>query len=492
VSRPLLVGIDLGIRTPHSAAIFDPVEGQVLGRRRRVVTGNAGLLELGRAAHELAGDRGVEFVIEPTGTAWRSAARVLRPYGPVLLAPTDALRGMSGLKAAYRKTDQVDAEALARLPLVTQRPLRAITQPPQALERMQTLLRRRTQIVRQSVDEMNMIGALAEQVWPNLPGVLGSGSGDEWAAWARSFLATYLDPRRVIAVGSRRLGAWLEKRGDRDAQRRAVDLVRAAGDAIASLPSDEVVTTLCEQVADDLRELDRTHKRVRALESRIRTIARSVPAIQVLQRIKGVGLVTACTFVAKIEDPRRFSSAKKLRSYCGLVPGRNQSGGRDPQGLRITKAGDRELRRVLYLAAWSARVHDPEMGAFTDRLDARGKHYTASTIAAAAKLAVRMRSLWLRFLNAGEDPAKVEWRSNVKVSGDGRRPREKPRSRPSGDASGNSKEATALKEILPEVLRGLKLGDQARVLDRASKLARPVVEGQRVIRKTSKKKVDDS
>lgn len=287
-------------------------------------------------------------------------------------------------------------------------------------------------------------------------GILSTGPGDEWATWGREFIAKYVDPRRVIAVGAKRLALWLKKQGDRDAERRAQNLIHAAEEAVDLLAADELVATLREQVRDELRAIEHTWKRFRDLEHRIESVARSLPVTAVLRQIKGVGLITACTFVAKIEDPRRFSSAKKLRSNCGLVPGRNQSGKRDPQGLRITKAGDHELRRVLYLAAWSARLHEPDMRVFADRLDARGKHYAASTTAAAAKIAVWMRSLWLRFLSVGEDPAKVQWHRSARREGADGNKYDQPRSGPSGDAPGRSTEPAALSQILPAVAAKLE------------------------------------
>jgi transposase len=66
----------------------------------------------------------------------------------------------------------------------------------------------------------------------------------------------------------------------------------------------------------------------------------------ILQQVNGVGPLTAVTYVLTIEDPHRFKKSRSLGPYLGLRPRHDKSGNRDPQ-LRITKAGDVALRRLL-------------------------------------------------------------------------------------------------------------------------------------------------
>ena len=68
--------------------------------------------------------------------------------------------------------------------------------------------------------------------------------------------------------------------------------------------------------------------------------------IEALCAIKGVGLITAFTFCATVDDFDRFKSGKALASYLGLVPRRHNSGEKNSSG-RITKCGDKTLRRCL-------------------------------------------------------------------------------------------------------------------------------------------------
>jgi transposase len=64
----------------------------------------------------------------------------------------------------------------------------------------------------------------------------------------------------------------------------------------------------------------------------------------------GVGAVVGLTYVAAIDDPGRFSSSKTAGAHFGMTPKRYQSGETDVTG-RISKAGDKGVRTVLYEAA---------------------------------------------------------------------------------------------------------------------------------------------
>ena len=86
------------------------------------------------------------------------------------------------------------------------------------------------------------------------------------------------------------------------------------------------------------------------LERRVRQLAQEDPVCRRMMSMPGVGAVVALTFRSAVDDPARFTSAKKVGPWVGLTPSRNQSGERDVSG-GITKAGDVNLRRALCQAA---------------------------------------------------------------------------------------------------------------------------------------------
>jgi transposase len=65
-----------------------------------------------------------------------------------------------------------------------------------------------------------------------------------------------------------------------------------------------------------------------------------------LTQVKGVGTLTALTFMLTVGDKERFSRTRDIGPFLGLRPRLGQSSENDPQ-LRITKAGDGLLRKTL-------------------------------------------------------------------------------------------------------------------------------------------------
>jgi transposase len=92
-----------------------------------------------------------------------------------------------------------------------------------------------------------------------------------------------------------------------------------------------------------LREFNGLEKRVRAmsvLDAKARLLM-STPA---------VGPIVSLTFASAIDDPSRFTSAKRAGPLFGLTPKKYQSGETDYSG-RISKTGDACVREALYEAA---------------------------------------------------------------------------------------------------------------------------------------------
>jgi len=155
-------------------------------------------------------------------------------------------------------------------------------------------------------------------------------------------------------------------------------------------PALEPVLDLIQQLSDQVRAYDGQIERLGA---------ERYPETALLRQVPGVGATTALAFVLTIEDPLRFPRSRIVGSYLGLRPRRDQSGARDPQ-MRITKAGDRELRRLLVQAAQyqlGPFGPDTDLRRFGQRLAARGGKAARkrAVVAVARKTAVLLHRLWV-------------------------------------------------------------------------------------------------
>lgn len=121
--------------------------------------------------------------------------------------------------------------------------------------------------------------------------------------------------------------------------------------------------------------------------------------MQALTQIHGVGTLTALAFVLTLEDANRFASSRMAGAFLGLRPRKSQSGDNDPQ-LRITKAGDPFVRRLLVNAAnyiLGPFGKDSDLRRWGLRLAERGGKNARkrAKVAVARKLAVLLHRLWV-------------------------------------------------------------------------------------------------
>lgn len=142
--------------------------------------------------------------------------------------------------------------------------------------------------------------------------------------------------------------------------------------------------------------IDMLEEQLRACNRLLEGRASGDPVCARLMSVPGVGPITALTYAASIEDPRRFARSEDVGAYAGLVPRRSQSGERDIRS-GISKAGDPALRRALYEAAniLLSRVKRPFALQQWGRAIAETKGNRRARTAVARKLAVLLHSLWL-------------------------------------------------------------------------------------------------
>lgn len=107
------------------------------------------------------------------------------------------------------------------------------------------------------------------------------------------------------------------------------------------------------------------HLRIRWYKMRMRLQAKQDPRVALLRTIPGVGPVTASAIAATIGDARQFKNGRELAAWLGLTPLNRSSGGKERLG-RISKMGDRYLRRLL-VTGMTARLR--QMKVNPDRVD---------------------------------------------------------------------------------------------------------------------------
>jgi len=132
---------------------------------------------------------------------------------------------------------------------------------------------------------------------------------------------------------------------------------------------------------------------IRACESELRTMATSDAVVSLLRTVPGVGVITALTYRAVLDDVTRFPTARGVPAYLGLVPSEDSTGARRRKG-HITRAGSSELRVLLVQASWVIwRQRGGPLHDWVHRLAARrGKRIAA--VALARRLSRILYAMW--------------------------------------------------------------------------------------------------
>jgi transposase len=149
-----------------------------------------------------------------------------------------------------------------------------------------------------------------------------------------------------------------------------------------------------------LEQIGSLTKRIKDYERQLERISKErYPETDLLRQVEGIGPLTALTFVLTLEDPYRYAKSRSVGTYLGLVPARDQSGDRDPQ-KRISKEGDQMLRSLLVGSAHyilGPFGSDSDLRRHGGKIASRGGKNSKkrAAVAVARKLAVLLHSLWV-------------------------------------------------------------------------------------------------
>lgn len=125
---------------------------------------------------------------------------------------------------------------------------------------------------------------------------------------------------------------------------RVPDLIE---DASNELP--DIFRQLIVRLLEHLKELQRE---VEEIEAQIRTWHRSSETSRRLEKVPGIGPLTATALAATVGDAKNFDNGRQLAAWLGLVPRQHSSGGK-PTLLGMSKRGDAYLRTLLIHGARS-------------------------------------------------------------------------------------------------------------------------------------------
>lgn len=152
---------------------------------------------------------------------------------------------------------------------------------------------------------------------------------------------------------------------------------------LSAEPEKTVAVSLKRTIEFLEREIKSTRK---AILTVIKSDADLLTKYKLLMTIPGIGQIAAQTVIAELPNLPDFKDARQLAAWAGLTPCHFQSGTSGKAQTPITKIGSVHLRRGLFMPAMTARMNNPLLKAFGDRLKENGKKPKQIIIAIMRKL----------------------------------------------------------------------------------------------------------
>jgi len=186
-------------------------------------------------------------------------------------------------------------------------------------------------------------------------------------------------------------------------------VVKSLGGRIPKCSTESFPRKAAEHIPDPLRPalepilntIAQLSSQIRYFDGQIETLCEEqYPETASLRQVKGVGAVTALAYRLVLDDPARFPKSRSVGAYLGLTRRHDDSGDSEPE-LRITKAGDKLLRRLLIQAAhYILGPFGPDTDLrrwgleFIRRGGGTKKAKKKAAVAVARRLAVLLHCLW--------------------------------------------------------------------------------------------------
>ncbi len=156
------------------------------------------------------------------------------------------------------------------------------------------------------------------------------------------------------------------------------------------------------------RSLDALNRDIRKMDDEIAKLIESDDdwrsRFEILRSTPGVGEVVAKTLIAELPELGNLNRSQ-ISALVGVVPFNRDSG--TIRGARSIIGGRTSVRSALYMAALSARQHNPAIRKFAERLQAQSKPSKVILVACMRKLLITLNAL-LR--------SKTKWENLVQAT----------------------------------------------------------------------------
>jgi transposase len=367
----VFVGVDVGKADHHAVALN--AAGEVV-LDRGLPQDEAQLRSL---IVELKAYGRVLFVVDQPATIGALPLAVARAEGiDVGYLPGLAMRRIADVHPGEAKTDARDAAIIAQAARSMPHALRSLRGDDEQTAELVMLSGFDEDLAGQINRTSNRVRGLLTQIHPALERAIGPRLTHPAVL---DVLQKYPSPQAMQNAGRARLANRMRKLAPRIADRLAADITDALKEQTVVVAGTNAAAQVLPRLAEQLATLRRQRGEI---ADQVEQLVDAHPLSPVLTSMPGIGFRTTARILTEVSG-RHFASSGHLAAYAGLAPVTRRSG-TSIRGEHQSRRGNRRLKRVLYLSAFSA-LRDPISRAYYDRKRAERKSHQQALTALARR-----------------------------------------------------------------------------------------------------------
>ncbi len=370
----VFTGVDIGKRKHQSALIGE--KGETLAKTLSFPNSLSGFQSL---LDQMAPWPKEDILVglEATGHYWLALYTKLvdSGYSVAVINPlqTDGVRNMY-----IRKTKNDRCDALIIADVLRFGRYRESSVPQEDIAQLKDLSRMRTGMVQAIGSVKRNIIAILDRLFPEFENCFN----DIFGKSSMAVLNEFADPEELAACPLDKLTDLLfENSNGRLGAAKAEHLKKTALKSFGTNYGKDAMKFQLKLLLEQVRFIQ---SQIREIEEEIKPLMKER---RLITTIPGISDILGAAILGEIGDVSRFETPKQVAAYAGLDPSVHQSGNYNAPSMRISKRGSPHLRRALYIASHVARIHDPVIKEYYERLINKGKHHRQAQTAVAAKLA---------------------------------------------------------------------------------------------------------
>ena len=349
------VGIDVSMGKSTIAIIS--TDGEVISEPFEIEHTKSGFNLVLEKIKDIPKDN-VKFVMESTGNYCKSLLKIIIDNGYFATVENPlTIKKYCDINIRKVKTDKKDALKIACYGSERWHKLIRYTPSDEIYSELRFLSRQYDEQMSLKVMKKIHLSGLIEVTFPGLKKIF---NGDSLYMLMLDIYKKYYHPSLVLSKSKSSFIKDVEKiskkTGHRIGTRVAEEMYSLANECIPSSPCNEstqLAVSNCVLLLQNLEEITNN------IIAKMDELARQLPEFETVSNMSGVGNKIRARLIAEIGDVRRFKNSNCLIAYAGIDVPPFQSGQFVATNRRITKRGNKHLRKVGYETMKSLKTVKP-------------------------------------------------------------------------------------------------------------------------------------